>query len=55
LKMLQGHRRYQLLDEQGQVVHTFHDPLTEHASAVLEFLRVSRSAYGLPSPTSGGQ
>jgi len=55
LKMLQGHRRYQLLDEQGQVVHTLHDPLPEHAGVVLEFLRVSRSAYGLPSPTSAGQ
>lgn len=55
LKMLQGHRRYQLLDEGGQVAHTFHDPLPEHASAVLEFLRVSRSAYGLAAPTSEGQ
>jgi transposase len=53
--MLQGHRRYQLLDEQGQVMYTFHDPLPESASMVLEFLCVNRSAYGLPAATSGGQ
>lgn len=48
LTLLQGHRRYRLLDEQGQAVHTFHDPLPEVALQVLDFLRVDRSAYGLP-------
>jgi transposase len=48
LGLLQGHRRYQLLDEQGLAVHTFHDPLPEAALQILDFLRVDRSAYGLP-------
>jgi transposase len=48
LGVLHGHRRYQMLNEQGQAVHTFHDPLPEAALQVLDFLRVDRSAYGLP-------
>jgi transposase len=55
LGMFAGHKRYQLLDAQGQVMHTFHDPLPESASMVLEFLRISPSAYGLSQTTSGGQ
>jgi transposase len=53
LGMLRGHRRYQLLDEQGQAVHTFHDPLPEPASLILESLGINASAYGLPTATSG--
>ena len=49
LGLLQGHRRYRVLNEQGQAVHTFHDPLPEAALQVLDFLRVDRSAYGFPS------
>jgi transposase len=48
LGMLQGHRRYQMFNEQGQAVYTFHDPLPEAALQVLDFLRIDRSAYGLP-------
>jgi transposase len=48
LGLLQGHRRYQMVNEQGQAVHTFHDPVPEVALQVLDFLRVNRSAYGLP-------
>jgi len=48
LTMLRGHKRYRLLDEQGQVLHTFHDPLPEVAVQVIDFLGVDRSAYGLP-------
>jgi transposase len=50
LGMLQGHRRYQLLGEQGQPVQTFHDPLPAPARQVLGFLGVNPSAYGLPQP-----
>jgi transposase len=48
LTMLRGHKRYRLLDEQGQTLHTFHDPLPEVAVQVIDFLGVDRSAYGLP-------
>jgi transposase len=48
LALLRGHRRYRLLDEQGQELHTFHDPLPPAAVQILDFLRVPRSAYGLP-------
>jgi transposase len=48
LTMLAGHKRYRLLDEQGQALHTFHDPLPEVAVQVVDFLGVDRSAYGLP-------
>jgi transposase len=44
LTMLRGHKRYRLLDEQGQVLHTFHDPLPEEAVQVIDFLGVDRSA-----------
>jgi hypothetical protein len=48
LGAVQGHRRYQMVDGRGQVVHTSHDPLPEAARQVLAFLGVSPSAYGLP-------
>jgi transposase len=53
LAVLQGHRRYQLLGEQGQPVHTFHDPLPAPGRQLLAFLGVSPSAYGLPQPPPG--
>jgi transposase len=43
-----GLRRYQMLDGHGQTVHTFCDPLPEAAEQILNFLRIDRSAYGLP-------
>jgi transposase len=55
LRLLQGHRRYQLLDDQGQVLHTFHDPLPDVAVQVIDLLGIDRSAYGLPPLTSGNQ
>jgi transposase len=48
LGVLHGQRRYQMLDGQGQAVHTFHDPLSEAAHQLLDLLRIDRSAYGLP-------
>lgn len=48
LGVLQGLRRYQMLDGQGQVVHAFYDPVPEAAQQVLDWLGVGRSAYGLP-------
>src|ERR1700693_365094 len=53
LGMLQGHRRYQLLNEQGQALHTFHEPLHAAAPQLLDLLHVNRSAYGLPFPSTG--
>ena len=41
-----GLRRSQLMDESGAIVRTFHDPLPEVASQLLELLGVSRRAYG---------
>ncbi len=43
-----GLRRYQMLDGQDQAVHTFYDPLPEPAQQILDWLRMDRSAYGLP-------
>jgi len=48
LGMFQGIRRYQMLDGQGQAVHSFYDPLPEAAQQLLALLRIDRSAYGLP-------
>jgi transposase len=47
LNALQGHRRHRLLDEQGQEIYRFHDPVGEVAQTVLDLLRIDRSAYGL--------
>jgi transposase len=43
-----GLRRYQMFDGQGQTVHNFYDPLPEPAQQILDWLRIDRSAYGLP-------
>jgi transposase len=53
LRALEGHRRYQVFDGQGQVVHTSHDPLPEAARQALVLLGVSPAAYGLPQPPAG--
>jgi transposase len=53
LGMVQGHRRYQMIDGRGQVVHTSHDPVPEAARQALAFLGVSPSAYGLPQQPPG--
>jgi transposase len=48
LGILQGHRRYRMLDEQGQAILTFHDQIPDVAQQILDFLRISRTTYGLP-------
>jgi transposase len=52
LRMLRGHRRYRILTDQAQPIHTFHDPCPPATDQVLEFLRISPTTYGLSSPTS---
>ena len=44
---LEGHRRHRLLDEQGQELRRFHDPLGDAAQEVLELLGVDLVPYGL--------
>lgn len=44
---LEGHRRHRLLDEQGDELRRFHDPLPNAAQVVLELLGVSPAPYGL--------
>jgi transposase len=44
--VLEGCRRHRLLDEQGQELRRFHDPLSEDARQVLHLLGVSATAYG---------
>src|SRR5262249_39295297 len=53
LGVVQGHRRYQVVGEKGQLWHTAHDPLPEAAQQILGWLGVDRAAYGLP-PAPGG-
>ena len=45
--VLEGHRRHRLLDEQGQELRRFYDPLSEDARRVLQLLGVSTMAYGI--------
>ncbi len=47
LKVLQGHRQHRLLDQQGQEIYRFHDPVSDVARTVLDFLCIDVSAYGL--------
>ena len=47
LSVLEGHRRHRLLDEKGQELRRFHDPLPDAAQEVLALLGVDRAAYGL--------
>jgi transposase len=53
LGMVQGHRRYQLLDEGGQLMHTGHDVLPAVAEQVLGWLGIDRAAYGLGAAPAG--
>jgi transposase len=47
LKALQGHRRHRLLDQQGQEIYRFHDPVSDVAQTILDLLSIDVSAYGL--------
>ncbi len=47
LNVLEGHRRHRLLDEQGQELRRFHDPLADAAQEVLELLNVDPAPYGI--------
>jgi transposase len=47
LNVLEGHRRHRLLDEQGQELRRFHDPLAAAAQEVLELLNVDLAPYGI--------
>jgi transposase len=51
LDALEGHRRHRLLNEQGQELRRFHDPVSDDAQRVLSLLHVGPAAYGLDSPT----
>jgi hypothetical protein len=54
LGLLQGHRRYEMRNEQGQTLYTFHDPLPEVAQKVIDLLGIDRAAYGLPAAPLAG-
>jgi transposase len=45
--VLEGYRRHRLLDEQGQELRRFHDPVSEVAKELLELLEVDQAPYGL--------
>jgi transposase len=45
--VLEGLRRHRLLDEQGQELRRFHDPLPQVAQEVLQLLGVDTSPYGV--------
>jgi transposase len=47
LRVLEGHRRHRLLDEQGQELRRFHDELPPAAEQVLHLLGVDCTPYGL--------
>lgn len=47
LGVLEGQRRHRLLDEQGQELRRFHDPLPAAAQDVLALLEISPQAYGI--------
>src|SRR5262249_46940652 len=44
LGVLEGHRRHRLLDEHGQELQRFYDPIPDAADEVLALLAVDRSA-----------
>lgn len=44
---LEGHRRHRLLDESGNELRRFHDPLPDAAREVLDLLGVNQTPYGL--------
>ena len=47
LAAFEGHRRHRLLASDGQVLRTFHDPLSDVAQDVLALLGIDSSAYGI--------
>jgi transposase len=47
LNALQGLRRHRLLDEHGQEIYRFHDPVSEVAQTVLDLLQIDGDPYGL--------
>ena len=47
INALEGHRRHRLLDEQGQELRRFHDPVSDVAEELLELLEVDLAPYGL--------
>jgi transposase len=47
LNALEGHRRHRLLDELGQELRRFHDPLSDAAQEVLDLLGIDCAPYGL--------
>ena len=47
LNALEGHRRHRLLDEQGQELRRFHDPLPEAVQELLALVGVDLTPYGL--------
>jgi transposase len=47
LSTLEGHRRHRLLDEQGQELRRFHDPLADAAQELLDVVGIDRTPYGL--------
>jgi transposase len=47
LSILEGQRRHRLLDEQGQELKRFHDPLPAVAHEVLHLLDVDATPYGV--------
>jgi transposase len=47
LAAFEGHRRHRLLSHDGQVLRTFHDPLSDVAQQLLGLLGVSGAAYGI--------
>ena len=50
MSVLEGHRRHRLLDERGEQLKCFHDPLPEVAKEVLELLEVNARPYGEAKP-----
>lgn len=45
--VLEGHRRHRLFDEEGELLRTFYDELSEPAQQVIAMLGVDGAAYGL--------
>lgn len=48
LAAFEGHRRHRLCNQEGDVLHTFHDPLSPVARQLLLLLGVDPSPYGPP-------
>jgi transposase len=47
LAAFEGHRRHRLLSNDGQVLRTFHDPLSDVARQILGLLDIDSSAFGV--------